>query len=212
MRQPRCEGSKSGRSRKGTGLRVAAFAICLSSSAACASAGTFVWVDDITPAQLAADYVIGSGDVITMKVFGQESLTTEGRVRTDGKMTVPFLGDVEATGKRPGDLRRELEAGLKPFLVSPSVILTIKETRPLAVTVLGEVGRPGVVTLEPGAGLAQVLANAGGPNDFADRDRMFIIRKTPQVTRIRFTYEQVTRGVGRAAAFTMQPGDVVVVE
>jgi polysaccharide biosynthesis/export protein len=179
---------------------------------ACASVGTFVWVDDITPAQLAADYIIGSGDVITMKVFGQDSLTTEARVRTDGKLTVPFLGDVDATGKRPGDLRRELEAGLKPFLVQPSVILTIKEARPLTVTVLGEVARPGVIALEPGAGLAQVLANAGGPNDFADRERMFVVRKTPHLTRIRFTYESVTRGIGRAAAFTMQPGDVVVVE
>ncbi len=180
--------------------------------AGCASAGTFVWVDDITPAQLAADYVIGAGDLITVKILGQEALATEARVRTDGKLTVPFLGDVEAAGKRPNDLRRELEAGLKPFLVQPSVTLTVKETRPLAVTVLGEVGHQGMVTLEPGAGLAQALAIAGGPNDFADRDRIFVIRKSPQVTRIRFTYEGITRGIGRAAGFAMQPGDIVVVE
>ena len=191
----------------------ALFAVLLSVGAAsCASAGSFVWVDDVTPAQLAADYVIGAGDVLTLKVFNQESLTTEARVRSDGKITAPFVGDVEAAGKKPGDLRRELEAGLKPFLVNPSVLLTVKETRPLAITVLGEVGRPGVVTLEPGAGILQALANAGGPNDFADRDRIFVLRRSPQVTRIRFTYEALTRGVGRASTFAMQPGDTLVVE
>jgi len=85
----------------------------------------------------------------------------------------------------------------------------------MSVSVLGEVARPGAYAPEPGAGVLQVLAMAGGLNAFAHEDRVFVLRKIdPEAvpTRIRFDYPTLARAEGRASAFTLRTGDVVVVE
>ena len=71
---------------------------------------------------------------------------------------------------------------------------------------------PGVLTLDSSTGLAQALAAAGGLTEFANRDRIFVVRQQPRHVRIRFTWESVSRDEGRAATFPLRPGDVVVVE
>ena len=66
--------------------------------------------------------------------------------------------------------------------------------------------------MEGGAGLLQALASCGGLNDFARRDRIFVLREHPEQVRIRFTWLGLLRGEGRSAAFKLQPGDSIVVE
>jgi polysaccharide export outer membrane protein len=77
---------------------------------------------------------------------------------------------------------------------------------------MGKVTRPGQFPFETGIGVLQALALAGGPNDFARRDHIFVIRKIPEAQRIRFTYEKLLRAEGPGATFVLQEGDVVVVE
>jgi protein involved in polysaccharide export with SLBB domain len=90
----------------------------------------------------------------------------------------------------------------------------VEESKPptLNVSVLGAVVKPGVQVLEPGAGVAQALAAAGGLNLFAHKDRIFVMRTGPPVTRIHFTYEALTRTTGKAFLFRLHSGDVVVVD
>ncbi|HWT85727.1 MAG TPA: polysaccharide biosynthesis/export family protein [Myxococcales bacterium] len=181
----------------------------------CAHVGPFVWVDDYAPpadADARRDYLIAPGDLLSVNVFRQEGMATRERVRQDGKISVPMLGDVLAAGRSPGVLTEEIQSRLKAYINAPIVTVAVEETRPIAVPVLGEVAHPGQYNLEKGAGVLDALAAAGGFTDFAHRDRIFVLRRQPALVRIRCTFEALSRGQGRAIAFRLQPGDAVVVE
>jgi polysaccharide export outer membrane protein len=105
---------------------------------------------------------------------------------------------------------RELVA--KSLAVGARSTVVLEEAAPLHVSVLGEVMRPGYYPLTPGSGLAEALANAGGFTEFAHRDRLYIVRRSPEATRIRFTYDALVHAEGKASAFRLRSGDVLVVE
>jgi polysaccharide biosynthesis/export protein len=179
----------------------------------CASAGTYVWYKDLSPDALAAanQTVINVGDVLGIRVLGHDEMATKERVRGDGRIALPIIGEVEALGKRPIVLQHEIEERLKVYIVSPPVTLNIEEAPPSTIAVLGEVLHPGVYPIEPRSRMAQALALGGGLTDYASRDRIFLLRGQPPV-RIRFTYEAVTRAEGNAGLLLLRAGDVVVVE
>ena len=195
-------------------LRVALVALA-SFLAACGGAGAFVWVSDLPAEQskpLETEYLVREGDVVNVRVFNQEQMSTRARVRSDGRIAMPVLGDIDVRGKRPSSLKSELEARMKDVVNTPSVTVTIEEFQPITVFVMGEVGHPGSFPVDPRATVAQVLAVAGGLTDFATRDRIFVVRNGPAPLRVRFTYEDVIRGEPRANSFSLRQGDLVVVE
>jgi polysaccharide biosynthesis/export protein len=176
--------------------------------------GQFVEVDDGSLID-ESGYLISSGDVLQVRVFQQEAMSARVKVRGDGKVSLPLINDVLATGKSPALLAAELQLKWKDFINNPVVTVSLEESRPVVVSVVGEVVRPGVVTLEAGAGVLQALAASGGLTDFAHRDGLFVLRKVPAQPapkRLRFTWEVLSRGEGAAARFTLQPGDVVIAE
>jgi polysaccharide export outer membrane protein len=160
----------------------------------------------------AAEYVIAVGDMVSIQVFDQPQISGRMRVRSDGRISLPFVNDVQAAGKTPLKLGAELEAGLKAMVLNPKVTVVVEESRPLSISVLGEVSKPGTQTYERDSGVAQALAAAGGLTNFAKRDRIFVVRSNPKPVRIHFTYEELTRKVGPASVFRLRPGDVVIVE
>jgi polysaccharide biosynthesis/export protein len=184
------------------------------SSLACSGPGTYVWYSQLSPAALAAvnEYLVSVGDTINIRILGHEDMSTKVRVRSDGRVAVPIIGEISAAGKRPSELRAELEGRLKDYLVAPSVTLNIDESLPPKIILLGEVTHPGVFPVEPNTSLAEALALGGGVTEYASRDRIFIVRPTPQSLRIRFTWDAVTHDLGHAATFPVRAGDVIVVE
>jgi polysaccharide export outer membrane protein len=193
--------------------RVALFAVLLG---ACSSTGPFVWVNDMpreyTVRPNAGDYLVNDGDTVNIRVFNQEALSTRARVRSDGRLAVPVLGDIDVRGKLPSALKTELEGRLKGYVNAPSVTVTVEDFQPISVSVLGEVTHPGAFPLDPRATVAQVLAVAGGLTDYASRDRIFVVRSAPHRVRVRFTYEDILRGSPASAGFVLQNGDLVVVD
>lgn len=180
--------------------------------AACGGTGPYVWVDSL-PAQSANsnDVIIQEGDVLTVRVFNQDPLSTKERVRTDGRISIPVIGEVVARGKRPAQLAAELQDRLKDIVKVPSVIVTLEQTEGMKVSVVGEVRNSGIFQLEPGSNVLHALAAAGGLNDYADSDKVFVVRKSlPQ--RIRFRYSDLRSANPKSVQFTLQAGDVVVVE
>jgi len=191
---------------------LAAFSLALP---ACAGSGNYVWVNDLPPepATTSTEYMIESGDLLAIRVLGHDDLSNaRARVRDDGRIVMPILGDIGARGTRPSALRAEIEARLKDYVKEPSVIVDVEEERGSTVSVLGEVSHPGVYPIEHRAGVARALAGAGGVTEFADRDRIFVLRGGAHPLRIRFTYREVTRGELAASSFVLRTGDVVVVE
>jgi polysaccharide export outer membrane protein len=161
---------------------------------------------------LAGDYVIGLGDTISIRVYEQDGLSGDARVRTDGKIALPLAGEMLVAGKHPSELAREIEVKLKEFIVTPRVTVNVTQAQPTTVTVLGEVGHVGTLTLEPPARLVEALAQSGGPGEYADKSRIFVLRQFPSYKRIRFTWDAITHNEDGAATFPLRTGDVIVIE
>lgn len=182
----------------------------------CASVGNFTWFGQVPASEwnrAPSEYLIGIGDTISIRVYDQEPLSTRAKIREDGRVALPFAGEIVAAGKHPAALAREVEARLKEFIVSPRVTVNVEESVPITVAVLGEVGSRGSLTLAPPATMIQAIAQAGGPTEFADKDKIFVLRKTANsALRIRFTYEALVKNDGGAATFPLRTGDVIVVE
>lgn len=184
----------------------------------CTTPGRFVWVDQYRdPAPpLTADYQLQQGDVVSIRVLGHEDMSgAQLKVRADGKITAPYVGDVDVAGKPPTQVAGELTAAMRAYVQNPVVAVTVDEPRPFTVSVLGEVARPGNYTLESGANVLHALASAGGLTQFAHEDGVYVLRRAAgeeQPTRIRFDYRALSRAEGAAAAFRLRSRDVVVVE
>ena len=125
---------------------------------------------------------------------------------------MPLVGEVYVVGKQPLAVAREIEGILKRYLVAPRVTVTLEQSQPVSVTVLGEATRPGSMTMERPARLLQALAQAGGLTEFADKDRIFVLRQLPTFFRIRFTYDAIVNNDNGAGTFQLMTGDVIVVE
>jgi polysaccharide export outer membrane protein len=185
------------------------------STLGCASTGPFVWFNDLPRPEWgdsAGEYVIGIGDSLKISVYEQDALTMTAKIRSDGRIAMPFIGEVIAVGKHPSQLATEIEGRLKQFIVTPRVTINVESQEPIKVTLLGEAAHIGVLTLESPGGLLQALAQAGGFSDFADKSKIFVLRRTPEFRRIRFTYDALIQNSGGAATFVLRTGDVIVVE
>ncbi|MGH7296701.1 MAG: polysaccharide biosynthesis/export family protein [Polyangiaceae bacterium] len=195
---------------------VGALAVVLLLAPGCASEGAYVWVTRLPPQYtsrpLEPAYVIRDGDLLNIRVFNQEAMSIRSKVRSDGRIALPAVGDVEARGKKPSELKTVIEAKLKDYINAPSVTVSVDEFQSIQVSVLGEVSKQGTLPLDPRATLAQVLASSGGLTDYASRDSIFVVRAGPPPLRVRFTYEDVSRGAPQCEGFVMQDGDLVVVE
>lgn len=189
-----------------------AFAL-LTGSLGCASTGPYVWVDSLPPQGAAgsADLVISDGDQVVVRVFKQDDLGATERVRADGKISLPVIGEVVAKGKKPSQLAAELAERLKAVVVAPSVTVSIVQGNELKVAVVGEVRQSGVFQLEPGANVLHALAAAGGLSDYADSEKVFVVRRSlPQ--RVRFRYQDLRSAEPKSVGFVLQANDVIVVE
>jgi polysaccharide export outer membrane protein len=180
----------------------------------CARPGDYIWFHQLPQETTLAsnEYVIGIGDVVSIHVFSREEMTVHQRVRTDGRLSLLLIGDVEAKGKRPSALKAELEGRLKDYIVSPNVVVNVEEAQPIVILFFGEIAHVGAVPLDHDTRLAHAMALAGGLTDFASKDSIFVVRSDPKPMRIRFNYEGIYRNVDGAGDFKLHRGDMVEVE
>src|SRR5262245_35913898 len=115
----------------------------------CGSTGPYVWVDSLPAARAGSTegVIIQDGDVVRVRVFNQEPLSTKEKVRSDGKISMPVIGEVMARNKKPAQLASEIQDRLKSVVVAPSVTVTLSnpdaEHGDLKVYVVGEVKNGG---------------------------------------------------------------------
>ena len=124
----------------------------------------------------AAQYKLGSGDVIRISVHGEHDLSFEEVRLTDaGTFTFPFIGEVDANGKTPGEVRNVLVEKLKDgYLIDPRVSVSVVNYREFYIS--GEVKLPGGYPYQPGLTLDRAIALAGGLTERASTKRMTIVR------------------------------------
>ncbi len=200
----------------GRGARGAALLAAVAAVLACRTTGEYVPVEQYPAAAADAEYRIAPCDVLAIRVWNQDAMSNpRARVREDGRISVPFLQDVEVAGSTPAELSQRLQTRLKTYVVNPVVTVTVEELRVLRVSVLGEVTRAGQYELESGAGVLAAIAAAGGLTDFAHRDAIYVLRGPAEgkgLVRIRFRWQSLVGAEKPAASFRLRPGDVVVVE
>jgi polysaccharide biosynthesis/export protein len=183
--------------------------------AGCASNPPFVWYSQVPQSEWnrpTPQLILSPGDSIDVRVYDQPNLAFSGKIRSDGQIAMPFLGEITAAGKPPLGLARELEQRFKEFIVGPRVTVNVEDVAPVTVSVLGEVGSRGTLKLTPPATMADLMAQCGGLNEFADDEAIYVLRRGATTQRIRFTLDAIIHDVGGAATFPLRTGDVVVVE
>jgi polysaccharide biosynthesis/export protein len=179
---------------------------------ACATERPFIWVQDI-PSAVDSSAIIEPRDTILVSVRNQKDVSGEFVVGDHGEYLQPLLGIVSVRDKTTDAVAGELQTRLATMVAQPEVSVSIVKIATVRVNVVGEVRTPGTFELTRGRGVIPALAAAGWLNEFANRDRIFVIRSDGGSTqRIRFRAAQLTAAEPHATGFRLRDGDVVVVE
>jgi polysaccharide export outer membrane protein len=149
-------------------------------------------------------------DKLRVEVYRDAQLSQSVQVRPDGKITMPLLGDIEAAGRTPIELRDAITTALKEYVNNPVVTVIVVEATAPTAYVVGEVNNPGAIALNGQMTVLQALAVAGGLKDFANAKNIRILRNgVAGVQTIGFNYRDAVKG--ETGPVYLRPGDTVVV-
>ena len=146
-----------------------------------------------------SDYIIGPDDVLVVNVWKEPELSRSVLVRPDGKITLPLLKDVEASGSTPSQLQNTIERGLADFISKPVVTVILQEQKSHKFNILGNVQKPGSYLLNTPMTVLDAIALAGGFREWAKVNNIYILRESSSGTRTRmpFHYREVVKGSGQ---------------
>lgn len=158
-------------------------------------------------------YVIGNDDVLAISVWKEPDLTKSVPVRSDGKISLPLVGEMQATGKTPMQLEGEITEKLKSYITVPVVTVIVQQVNSRKFNILGEVGKPGSFPLTASMTIMDAIATAGGFRDFAKKSGVYVLRKTPdgRESRLKFNYKDFIKGKDIAQNIKLEPNDTIIV-
>jgi len=157
-------------------------------------------------------YVIGPADILEIHVWREPDLSRTIPVRPDGKITLPLLNDVQASGLTPLELKARIEKGLAKFVESPTVSVAVQEIHSKNIFVFGQVESPGQYPLQKDLTVLQALSLAGGFAEWADKGDIIVLRKeNGRQRRIKFDYKNVSKGKHLERNIFLRPGDTIIV-
>ncbi len=163
-----------------------------------------------TPPGLTEEYRVGPGDKLRIEVYKDTQLSQSVQVRPDGKITLPLIGDLDATGRTPIELRDTIAKSLKEYITNPTVTVIVVEALASQVFVMGEVSHPGPVQIFGPTTIMQVLAMAGGFKEFANTKDVRVLRPNgTSVQTIRFNYKEAVNA--ETKPLFVRAGDTVIV-
>ena len=155
-------------------------------------------------------FILGAEDQITVLVYGSAEFSGAHMVRPDGKITMPFLGDVTAAGLSPIELGNVVKERLKKYLVDPDVSVSVNAVNSKRYYIQGEVNKTGAFPLLVPTKVLEALVNAGGFRDFANQKKIVVMRMTGE--RLNFNYKEVIRGKKMEQNIYLKPGDIIIVK
>jgi polysaccharide export outer membrane protein len=156
------------------------------------------------------EYRLGPGDKLRIEVYKDAQLSQSVQVRPDGKITLPLVGDIDANGRTPIELRDTIAKALKEYITSPTVTVIVVEALAAQVYVMGEVSHPGPMPMHGPTTILQALAMAGGFKEFANTKDVRVLRPTPTgVQTLHFNYKDAING--DVKPFYLRSGDTVIV-
>jgi polysaccharide export outer membrane protein len=158
-------------------------------------------------------YVIGDDDVLEINVWKEQELSRTIPVRSDGKISLPLAGEIQAAGRTPVQLEEEITGRLRNFITEPAVTVMVQKINSLKFNVMGEVIKPGAYALTTTTTVVDAIAIAGGFRDFAKKKSIYLLHTNPDGTESRtsFNYGDFVKGKNPRSNVRLQPGDTVVV-
>ena len=158
-------------------------------------------------------FVIGNDDLLAINVWKEPDISRSIPVRSDGRISLPLVGEVQATGRTPLQLEEDIATRLRNYIAEPEVTVMVQEIRSQKFNILGQVTKPGSYSLELVTTVLDAIAAAGGFKDFANVKGIYILRQDSGggESRIAFNYKQVIKGKNPQQNLKLEPRDTIVV-
>lgn len=158
------------------------------------------------------EYTIGGGDLLRILVWKEPDFSGDYRVRFDGKITIPVVGDVSVSALTPEQVSRLLEGQLSRYIETPRVTVSIAEANSARFYVIGKVAQQGAFPYNAPIRVVQALAIAGGFQEFAKLDRIFVIRESNgKLIYFPVDYQDLVNRRKLEVNIPLMPGDTIVV-
>jgi polysaccharide export outer membrane protein len=163
------------------------------------------------PPVVDSEYRLGPGDKLRIEVYKDQQLSQSVQIRPDGKITLPLVGDMDAAGRTPLELRDLIMTSLKEYMTNPVVTVIVVEAIASQVFVMGEVSRSGPIPLNGPTTVLQALAMAGGFKEFANTKAVKVLRPRPngEIETLHFNYRDAVNGLEKP--LLLRSGDTIIV-
>src|SRR5436190_5320914 len=161
-------------------------------------------------AEVPQHVILASGDVVKLTFSAAPELNQAQKIRVDGKLSLPLVGEVDAAGKTIGQLQGELVQLYKSQLKTPEVTVSL-EGSVTTVTVSGAVAKPARITFERPTTIFQAIMEAGGPNPYGNLGHVRLVRTVNGVTKSQvFDLHRMLKGE-ETKPFYVRDGDIIFV-
>ena len=151
-----------------------------------------------------------SGDVVKLSFPGAPDLNQSQKIRTDGKINLPLIGEVDAAGRSILRLQEELSSRYKPQVKDSSVIVTL-ESSVTQVVVSGAVTKPAKLVFERPTTVFQAIMEAGGTTEYGNLKNVHLVRLVNGQQRTQILDLRPTLGGATTRPFYVRDGDVVYI-
>ena len=188
-------------------------AVMVAGAAGCVEEQVYYKVDMVAP----GEFLLGPEDVLIVTIWKNQDLSREVVVRPDGMISMPLVGDIQATGLTANVLAKRIAERLTEYMASPIVFVQIKEVNSYFIYVLGEVAKPGKYPLKSYANVMQGISLAGGFTAYAKKNKIKVLRVAgdgpngKQQVEIPVQYDDILKGNAVPGNFFLRIGDVIVV-
>ena len=159
------------------------------------------------------NYVIGPADVLVISVWKQPDISRTVPVLPDGTISLPLIGQVTASGLTSGKLHDIIAERLKKYMADPRVNVSVEEVKSQSFNILGKVLKPGSYALGKPLTVLDAIALAGGFQDFAKVNKIYILRRIPDGAQkmLPFNYKAVIKGKRADENLRLTAGDTIIV-
>ena len=189
--------------------------LCLLASTAIVGCGPAYYDYSKEPDPRKGEFVLGVNDALHVNVWKNAELSVDARVRPDGTITMPLVGDIKAAGRTPSSLKSEITKRLQSFVRDEGAIVSIAvtEVNSYRFTVAGQVEHAGLLTAKYYVTASEAIAMAGGLNRFANPHRLTLVRNDQRgLRRIPIDYERIASGLHPEEDVVLLAGDTLFVE
>lgn len=161
---------------------------------------------------LPSGYLIGAGDILSVVFWRDKDMSAEVTVRPDGNVSLPLLNDITAAGITPEQLRTKIVEAASKYVEDPNATVVVKEVHSRNVFITGNVAKPATYPLLNDMTVLQLIAAAGGLQEYADSKNIVVIRSESGKSQYhKFNYKDVLSQKNVQQNITLKPGDTVVV-